>query len=63
VLYEANITGNKEKLSRKEYKKLDWLVFGDGFVLYISVGLILLTITNNVLLKKFLGPSVPSRET
>lgn len=38
---------------------MDWPVFGDGFVLYISVGLVLLTIVNNVLFRIFLGPPVP----
>jgi len=51
--------GNEEKPPREEYKKVDWPVFGDGFVLYISVGLILLTIINNVLFRIFLGPPVP----
>lgn len=52
--------GIGEELPRKEEeKRVDWPVFGDGFKLYISVGLILLTIINNILFKLFLGPPVP----
>lgn len=38
---------------------MDWPAFGDGFALYVSVGLVLLTIVNNVLFRIFLGPPVP----
>jgi hypothetical protein len=55
-----NFLGIEEELPRKEEeKRVDWPVFGDGFMLYISVGLILLTIINNILFKLFLGPPVP----
>lgn len=53
------MTANEEKLPRKEYKRVDWPVFGDGFVWYISAGLILLTIVNNILFRIFIGPPVP----
>lgn len=59
MFYEAIVTGNEEKPPREENKRVDWPVFGDGFMLYISVGLILLTIVNNVLFRIFLGPPVP----
>jgi hypothetical protein len=55
-----NFLGIEEELPRKEEeKRVDWPVFGDGFMLYISVGLILLTIINIILFKLFLGPPVP----
>ncbi|KAG0619002.1 hypothetical protein M758_4G108600 [Ceratodon purpureus] len=45
--------------TREERKRVDWPVFGEGFVLFVSGGLILLTILNNILFKLFLGPPVP----
>jgi len=59
LFHGAIVTGNEEQLPREENKKVDWPAFGDGFVWYISVGLILLTIINNVLFRIFFGPPVP----
>lgn len=53
------VTGNEEELPRKEFKRVDWPVFGDDFLLYISGALILLTIVNNVLYRVLTGPPPP----
>ena len=42
----------------EEKKRVAWPVFGEGFVLYVSVGLVLLTIINNLLFRLFIGPPV-----
>lgn len=50
--------GDEKKLAPEEGKKLDWPEFGDGFALYIGIGLILITVLNNILFRVFLGPPV-----
>lgn len=41
---------------------LEWPTFTTGFFVYVAVGLLLLTIVNNVLFKIFLGPPGADRK-